>query len=194
MKLATAQEVVRQIEAFKALDHANTDEAGWISVKYSCSGMKARQMIADARATIAAGKATKAEPVGDPLRVESFEIVNVTTGERFLPPYMRRRTTFADGEEFDAYRVEALKANGTPSDNAAYNLRLRVKMPSARWVNQHEWVPYNAAREATANDIRNHISSLYDQLKTEEQRLMDAYLSESQKATLARIKREPDGA
>ncbi len=49
MTKAKADQVLRCLDQFEGLERKNTDEIGWIALKYSCSRARAEKMIKAAR-------------------------------------------------------------------------------------------------------------------------------------------------
>lgn len=52
MKKDEAESIVRSLEGFNRLERKNTDEVGWIALRYSCTRAKAERMIETARSLV----------------------------------------------------------------------------------------------------------------------------------------------
>ena len=112
---------------------------------------------------------TKSKTIPDPRRIEPYEIVDIETGARSMPAYMRH-----DDWYDTAYPSVALKKDGRPSLYGPHHLvyspeRLRSMTP------HHEHVRCIPERETRATPIRARIADIRGDLAAAELALMTLY-------------------
>ena len=104
-------------------------------------------------------------------RIEPYELVQISTGKRVMPPYMNT-SSYYDGHR--AVLVEGLKKDGTPSMGTGAG-RIWVKGLGSHWMNLWDFVRYDEAKEAQAEPIRAEVAELRAALEEAEARLLSLY-------------------
>jgi hypothetical protein len=120
--------------------------------------------------------------VSEAQRIEPFEIVQSSTGERIIPPYMETDSylQYVGPDQppktvmgYKAVLSEGLKKDGTPSFS---NHRGRIFITPYR-THYGDWFRYDPEKEDTATVIREIIANLEQQLVAAKQELLDLYKS-----------------